>query len=148
MSDLAGHHILTLDNSPQSRQAIADAVRAAGCPVDVSGSGWFESGDFTVPDVPVKSRRASDRIKQDAAKLRLYKIQIKEFSELLDAANIVTSIHSFFSDKPEYLNEASGRFLEKYPLNFRDQLAFNVQESMKKWTLEQLRADVDALDIE
>jgi predicted nucleotide-binding protein len=148
MSDLSGHHILTLDNSPQSRQAIADALRAAGCPVDVSGSGWFESGDFTVPDRPVKSRGASDRIKQDAARLRLYKIQIKGFSELLDAANIVTSIHSFFYDKPEYLNEASGRFLEKYPLNFREQLAFNVQESMKKWTLEQLRADVDALDIE
>ena len=53
-----------------------------------------------------------------------------------------------FSDKPEYLNEASGRFLEKYPLNFREQLAFNVQESMKKWTLKQLRADVDTLDIE
>ena len=108
MSDLAGHHILTLDNSPQSRQAIADALRAAGCPVDVSGSGWFESGDFSVADAPVKSRGTSDRIKQDAAKLRLYQIHIKGFSELLDAANIVTSIHSFFSAKPEYLNEASG----------------------------------------
>jgi predicted nucleotide-binding protein len=148
MSDLAGHHILTLDNSPQSRQAIADALRAAGCPVDVSGSGWFESGNFTVADAPVKARGASDRIKKDAAKLRLYKIQIKGFSRLLDAANIVTSIHSFFSAAPEYLNEASGQFLEKYPLNFREQLAFNVQESMKKWNLEQLRADVDTLDIE
>ena len=148
LSDLAGHHILTLDNSAQSRQAIADALRAAGCPVDVSGTGWFKSGDFTVADAPVKALGASARLKQDVAKLQLYKVQLKGFSELLDAANIVASIHTFFSATPEYLNDASGRFLEKYPLNFKEQLAFNVQESMKRWTLDELRADVDALVIE
>jgi hypothetical protein len=87
---------MTLDNSPQSRQTIADALRAAGCPVDVSGSGWFESGNFTVADAPVKSRGALDRVKQDASKLHLYKIQIKGFSELLDAANVVTAFRSGF----------------------------------------------------
>jgi hypothetical protein len=47
MSDLAGHHILVLDNSPTSRQSVADALKAAGCPVDVSGSDWFRAGDFS-----------------------------------------------------------------------------------------------------
>lgn len=52
MSDLAGHHILQLDDSPQSRQAVADALRTAGCPVDLSGSAWFRAGRFSVPDGP------------------------------------------------------------------------------------------------
>ena len=30
MTDLAGHHILQLDNSAQSRQAVADALKVAG----------------------------------------------------------------------------------------------------------------------
>ncbi|HYL35238.1 MAG TPA: TIR domain-containing protein [Bryobacteraceae bacterium] len=48
MSDLAGHHILQLDDSPQSRQAVADALRTAGCPVDLSGNDWFRAGKFAV----------------------------------------------------------------------------------------------------
>ena len=46
MSDLAGHHILHLTNSPESRQAVADALRAAGCPVDLSGADWYRAGNF------------------------------------------------------------------------------------------------------
>lgn len=47
MSDLAGHHILNLNNSPESRQAVADALKAAGCPVDLTGADWFKAGDFS-----------------------------------------------------------------------------------------------------
>jgi predicted nucleotide-binding protein len=50
MSDLAGHYIYQLDNSPQSRQAIADALQTAGCPVDVTGTDWYKAGDFTVAE--------------------------------------------------------------------------------------------------
>ena len=46
MSDLAGHHILQLDDTPASRQGVADALRVAGCPVDLSGSDWFKAGRF------------------------------------------------------------------------------------------------------
>jgi predicted nucleotide-binding protein len=49
MSDLAGHHILQLDDSPESRQAVADALRTAGCPVDTTGSEWFKAGMFALP---------------------------------------------------------------------------------------------------
>jgi predicted nucleotide-binding protein len=48
MSDLAGHHILQLSDSPESRQAIADALQNAGCPVDLSGSDWFRAGSFSL----------------------------------------------------------------------------------------------------
>ena len=47
MSDLAGHHILQLSNDPESRQAVADALKAAGCPVDLTGADWYKAGDFS-----------------------------------------------------------------------------------------------------
>jgi predicted nucleotide-binding protein len=50
MSDLAGHHILQLDDSPQSRQSLADALRTAGCPVDLTGTEWFRSGKFSLTE--------------------------------------------------------------------------------------------------
>ncbi|RYG25235.1 hypothetical protein EON82_07870 [bacterium] len=47
MSDLAVHHILTLDNSPQARHEVADALEAAGCSVDWTGSDWLSAGSFS-----------------------------------------------------------------------------------------------------
>jgi predicted nucleotide-binding protein len=47
MSDLAGHHILQLDDSPQSRQAVADALHTAGCPINLSGTDWYRAGKFS-----------------------------------------------------------------------------------------------------
>jgi predicted nucleotide-binding protein len=52
MSDLAGHHILQLDESPQSRQSVADALQTAGCPVNLSGSDWFRAGKFSTAAAP------------------------------------------------------------------------------------------------
>jgi predicted nucleotide-binding protein len=46
MSDLAGHHILTLDDSASAGKAVADALRVAGCSVDISGSDWLTVGTF------------------------------------------------------------------------------------------------------
>jgi predicted nucleotide-binding protein len=51
MSDLAGHHILQLDDSPQSRQAVADSLRVAGCPVDMTGLDWYQAGSFALQSV-------------------------------------------------------------------------------------------------
>src|SRR5581483_2704074 len=59
MSDLAGHHILQLDDSPQSRQAVADALRSAGCPVDLSGSDWFRAGRFATTQGQIEAERAA-----------------------------------------------------------------------------------------
>jgi hypothetical protein len=52
MSDLAGHHILQLDDSAQARKAVADALHSAGCPVDVSGTDWLKTGVFSKYTAP------------------------------------------------------------------------------------------------
>jgi predicted nucleotide-binding protein len=51
VSDLAGLHVVQLDNSEQKRRELARKLRAAGCPVDLDGSEWQTAGDFELPRV-------------------------------------------------------------------------------------------------
>ena len=48
-SDVAGRHVLRLDNSAKKRLALASRLETAGCPVDRSGSHWLDVGDFNPP---------------------------------------------------------------------------------------------------
>ena len=45
-SDVAGRHVIRLDNSTQRRQELAQRLEAAGCPVNMTGTGWHTVGDF------------------------------------------------------------------------------------------------------
>ena len=45
-SDIAGHHTIRLDNSPQRRQDLAKRLQNAGCPVNLDGTDWYSTGDF------------------------------------------------------------------------------------------------------
>jgi predicted nucleotide-binding protein len=152
MSDLAGHHILHLDDSPQSRQAVADALRTAGCPVDVTGNDWFLSGKFSLTEQPkgVKkeaetTRADADQLRESAARILLLKTRLKGFTDLVTAANVVTEIHSFFLKHPKYLNDANAAFLLKYPGDFHDKACF---DSNSELSLEELKRDVETLHIE
>jgi len=148
MSDLSGHHIVQLNDTAQSRQEVANALRAAGCPVDLGGADWYKAGTFNLPDVAPGSSIEQQKARKDAARIRLYKTHVKGSAELLTAAEFVTEIHVLFDSEPEYLNDGSEKFLQKYPRNFRQQLAFNVDEASKKWSLEELKRDVEGLTID
>ncbi len=45
-SDISGRHIVRLDNSIKTRQALAQRLMLAGCPVDLSGTDWHDAGHF------------------------------------------------------------------------------------------------------
>lgn len=45
-SDIAGRHVIRLDNSSQRRQELAQRLQAAGCPVKLDGTDWHTAGDF------------------------------------------------------------------------------------------------------
>jgi predicted nucleotide-binding protein len=45
-SDVAGRHVLRLDNSVSKRQQLAERLRLAGCRVNTSGDRWHTAGDF------------------------------------------------------------------------------------------------------
>ena len=45
-SDIAGRHVIRIDNTSQRRQDLAQRLQAAGCPVNLNGTDWHEAGDF------------------------------------------------------------------------------------------------------
>ncbi|HAN72705.1 MAG TPA: nucleotide-binding protein [Actinobacteria bacterium] len=51
-SDVAGRHVVRLDNTMAARQALATRLRTAGCAVDSTGTRWHNAGDFSPPPVP------------------------------------------------------------------------------------------------
>ena len=48
-SDIAGRHTIRFDGSTQKRQELADRLRLAGCPVELSGTYWQTAGQFVLP---------------------------------------------------------------------------------------------------
>src|SRR5581483_4517669 len=49
-SDIAGRHLVRLDNTVATRQEVAQRLETAGCPVDLTGKDWHTSGDFAPPN--------------------------------------------------------------------------------------------------
>ena len=45
-SDVAGRHVVRLDDSSQRRQELAQRLENAGCQVDVQGTDWHTAGLF------------------------------------------------------------------------------------------------------
>jgi predicted nucleotide-binding protein len=45
-SDIAGRHVIRLNNSTQRRQEFAQRLSRAGCAVDLSGTDWHTAGNF------------------------------------------------------------------------------------------------------
>jgi predicted nucleotide-binding protein len=56
-SDIAGRHVVRLDNSPQRRKDLAQRLERAGCSVNTTGDQWLTEGDF---DTAAASYRAPD----------------------------------------------------------------------------------------
>lgn len=48
VSDIAGLHYVKLDNTPEKRDELATKLGNAGCPVDTSGTDWYNAGDFEI----------------------------------------------------------------------------------------------------
>lgn len=61
-SDIAGRHAIRLTNDTAARQALANRLRTAGCPVDLIGSHWHTAGNFTPPASPGGGRALGRRI--------------------------------------------------------------------------------------
>lgn len=49
-SDIAGRHIIRLDNSIKLRQELAQRLATAGCKIDLSGTDWHQTGNFNVAE--------------------------------------------------------------------------------------------------
>ena len=45
-SDVAGRHIVHLNNTSKKRQELAQRLETAGCPVELTGTDWHQIGNF------------------------------------------------------------------------------------------------------
>lgn len=68
-SDIAGRHVVRMSNSVTARQALAKRLETAGCAVDVGGTDWHETGDFSAPSEPGGGLPLGRRV-PSAARLR------------------------------------------------------------------------------
>lgn len=64
-SDVAGRHTIRLTNDSTRRQELAARLQTAGCDVDLKGTDWHTTGDFTSPlppgeGLPLGRRRPSN----------------------------------------------------------------------------------------
>lgn len=48
-SDIAGRHVVRMDDSSVKRQELASRLKAAGCSVDTSGTEWLSAGSLAPP---------------------------------------------------------------------------------------------------
>ena len=89
-SDVAGRHIIHLNESTQRRQELAERLRVAGCPVNIDGTDWHTAGDFKTvlasledtalrgsEDADVESSRANSAVLSDVA-LELLKSAVQD----------------------------------------------------------------------
>lgn len=61
ISDYAGRHAIRNINTGPGLKAVAERLRVAGCPIDLSGSDWMDSSQFALPpsasgDLPLGKR--------------------------------------------------------------------------------------------
>ena len=87
-SDVAGRHVIRIDNTTQRRQDLAHRLQAAGCPAELDGTDWHTAGNFeaaleltaqmlsgpvgaveqqsTTPDLPQLSEEAKELLTEAA----------------------------------------------------------------------------------
>ena len=65
-SDIAGRHVIRLDNTTQRRQELAQRLQAAGCPINLNGTDWHKTGDFEAAlDIAVQPSSESETVVVD-----------------------------------------------------------------------------------
>lgn len=76
-SDVAGRHAVRLTNDVASRQALANRLQTAGCEVDLSGTDWHTTGDFSAPPPPGDGLALGRRIPGSTAARRAIDFDLK-----------------------------------------------------------------------
>ena len=84
-SDLGGRHTIRLDNSSQRRQDLAQRLQAASCPVNLTGTDWYTTGDFEVAVVPTVQESSGSPVVLEQQSIFAGTLQLSE-----DAKDLLT----------------------------------------------------------
>lgn len=62
-SDIAGRHVIKLNNSTERRQDLAQRLMLAGCEINLEGTAWHTAGNFTAIEMP-KNEDETEKISE------------------------------------------------------------------------------------
>lgn len=65
-SDVAGRHIIRLDNTQERRNELVQRLKKAGCPADSSDNDWLREGDFQIQEEPGQTVDAQEQTASSA----------------------------------------------------------------------------------
>lgn len=80
-SDVAGRHAIRLTNDPAHRQELARRLKTAGCDVDLAGTDWHTTGDFTPPPPPGGGLPLGRRVPANARSRNPLDFDVKYFNK-------------------------------------------------------------------
>lgn len=80
-SDVAGRHAIRLTNDSAKRQALATRLKTAGCDVDLRGTDWHSTGDFTPPLAPGDGLPLGRRVPSNANLRKAIDFDVKYFNK-------------------------------------------------------------------
>lgn len=87
-SDIAGRHIIHLNNTVASRQEFANRLRTAGCPADLRGTDWHAAGNFDLPQTNPPAVGSEAPVEpEDPEELTTHELAILRFLELQEDAD-------------------------------------------------------------
>ncbi len=93
-----------------------------------------------------RKQAQTEQWKKDEDVLIMYKTQLRGATELDTASNVLSGIHDFFIQRPQYLTAANRTFLEKYPGDFGTQISF-APHLVAPNTLSELKREVESLQL-
>jgi hypothetical protein len=80
-SDIAGRHAIRLTNDPARRQELATRLETAGCDVDLHGTDWHTTGDFTPPPPPGEGLPLGRRLPSNTNAQKPIDFDVKYFNK-------------------------------------------------------------------
>jgi predicted nucleotide-binding protein with TIR-like domain len=64
-SDIAGRHVIKMNNSTEKRQDLAERLKLAGCLIDISGRDWHNVGNFEILVKELVNEKGEPQIKEN-----------------------------------------------------------------------------------
>jgi hypothetical protein len=80
-SDIAGRHAVRLSNDTERRQELANRLKTAGCDVDLRGTDWHSTGDFTAPPPPGEGLPLGRRLPSNANVRKAIDFDVKYYNK-------------------------------------------------------------------
>ena len=127
-SDIAGRHVIRLDDSTQRRQELAQRLSIAGCPVRLEGTYWHSAGEFELAISEISEALSELETTVETGRADNYSLAISE-----EAKELLLEVAKDAEKKNGAVTKAKtlgGTFIQTNGRNFTDA---RDRRSVAKW---------------